>query len=65
MPAHNADITADQRIEFRVGIHQGDVIVEDGDVFYDGINVAARLEPPAQVDREEPDPRCTLQAERS
>ncbi len=33
-----------KRIEFRVGINLGDVIVEDGDIFGDGVNVAARLE---------------------
>jgi TolB-like protein len=33
-----------QRIEFRIGIHQGDIIVEDNDIFGDGVNVAARLE---------------------
>jgi adenylate cyclase len=35
---------ADRQIEFRIGIHQGDVVVEDGDIFGDGVNVAARLE---------------------
>jgi len=35
---------AEQRIEFRIGIHQGDIIVEDGDIFGDGVNLAARLE---------------------
>jgi len=40
----NAKITADKRIEFRIGIHQGDIVVEDGDIFGDGVNVAARLE---------------------
>src|SRR6266436_6922289 len=44
MALRNAEIPADQRIEFRVGIHQGDVIVEDGDIFGDGVNLAARLE---------------------
>src|SRR5436190_18313086 len=34
----------DDRIEFRIGIHQGDVVVEDDDIFGDGVNVAARLE---------------------
>ena len=33
----------DRRILFRIGINLGDVIVEDGDVFGDGVNVAARL----------------------
>src|ERR1044071_622788 len=32
------------RIEFRIGVHQGDVVVEDGDIFGAGVNVAARLE---------------------
>jgi class 3 adenylate cyclase len=35
---------ADQRIQFRVGINVGDIIVEDGDILGDGVNVAARLE---------------------
>ena len=35
---------AERRIEFRIGIHQGDIVVEDGDIFGDGVNVAARLE---------------------
>jgi adenylate cyclase len=34
----------DRRIRFRIGINLGDVIVEDGDIFGDGVNVAARLE---------------------
>src|SRR5271166_5384711 len=44
MALRNADVPADRRIEFRVGIHQGGVIVEDGDIFGDGVNLAARLE---------------------
>jgi TolB-like protein/class 3 adenylate cyclase/Flp pilus assembly protein TadD len=44
MAEHNTGIAADQRIEFRVGINSGDVIVEDGDIHGDGVNVAARLE---------------------
>ena len=39
-----ADDPPDRRIEFRIGIHQGDIVVEDGDIFGDGVNVAARLE---------------------
>ena len=35
---------AEQRIVFRIGIHLGDIVVEDGDIFGDGVNVAARLE---------------------
>jgi adenylate cyclase len=44
MAARNAGLPAKGRIEFRVGIHQGDIIVEDGDIFGDGVNIAARLE---------------------
>jgi len=40
----NAPVPAQQRIAFRIGIHQGDIIVEDGDIFGDGVNIAARLE---------------------
>jgi TolB-like protein/class 3 adenylate cyclase len=40
----NAGISADQRFEFRIGINSGDVIVEDGDMHGDGVNIAARLE---------------------
>ena len=39
-----ADIPEDRRIRFRIGINLGDVIVEDDDIFGDGVNVAARLE---------------------
>jgi adenylate cyclase len=44
MAERNATVPADRRIEFRIGIHQGDIVVEDGDIFGDGVNVAARLE---------------------
>ena len=44
MAQNNATVPAEQRIEFRVGINLGDVIVEDGDIHGDGVNVAARLE---------------------
>jgi adenylate cyclase len=44
MSDRNAGVPHEQRIEFRIGINLGDVIVEDGDIFGDGVNVAARLE---------------------
>src|SRR5262245_41289251 len=44
MAERNAEVPLDKRIEFRVGIHQGDIIIEEGDIFGDGVNVAARLE---------------------
>ena len=40
----NAPLPPARRIDFRIGIHQGDVVAEDGDIFGDGVNVAARLE---------------------
>jgi adenylate cyclase len=44
MAERNAEVPQEKRIEFRVGIHQGDIVVEDQDIFGDGVNVAARLE---------------------
>jgi len=37
-------ISDDNRIEFRIGVHQGDIVVENEDIFGDGVNIAARLE---------------------
>ena len=45
MVERNAGVAAEKRVEFRVGIHLGDVVEEaDGDLMVDGINIAARLE---------------------
>jgi adenylate cyclase len=44
MAERNVAVLRETRIEFRIGIHQGDIVVEDGDIFGDGVNVAARLE---------------------
>jgi TolB-like protein/class 3 adenylate cyclase len=45
MVERNAGVAADKRVEFRVGIHLGDVVEEaDGDLMGDGVNIAARLE---------------------
>ena len=44
MKSRNVEIPEDRRIELRIGIHLGDVIVEDGDIFGDGVNIAARIE---------------------
>ena len=48
MVKRNASIPHDKRIEFRIGIHVGDVIIEDDDIFGDGVNIAAQLEGIAQ-----------------
>src|SRR6516162_7704105 len=44
MAERNAAVPTEKRIEFRIGINVGDIVVEDGDIFGDGVNVAARLE---------------------
>jgi class 3 adenylate cyclase len=44
MAERNADIPEDRRIEFRIGVNVGDIIVEKQDIYGDGVNVAARLE---------------------
>src|SRR5207245_4216638 len=44
MDGRNADVSADRRIEFRMGINLGDVVVEGEDLLGDGVNIAARLE---------------------
>ena len=51
MRERNVDVPEDRRIEFRIGINLGDVIVEDDDIFGDGVNVAARLESIARAGR--------------
>jgi adenylate cyclase len=44
MLERNADVPQERRIEFRVGINVGDIIIDGGDIYGDGVNVAARLE---------------------
>jgi class 3 adenylate cyclase/TolB-like protein len=44
LAARNADVQADEKIEFRIGINVGDIIIDGDDIYGDGVNVAARLE---------------------
>jgi len=44
MAEQNAAVPQDQSIEFRIGIHVGDIIFDENDIFGDGVNIAARLE---------------------
>jgi class 3 adenylate cyclase/pimeloyl-ACP methyl ester carboxylesterase len=44
MAEQNAAVPEVKRLEYRIGIHVGDIIVDDNDIFGDGVNVAARLE---------------------
>jgi len=44
MSAQNIEVPPDLRIEFRIGVHVGDIIIDDNDIFGDGVNIAARLE---------------------
>jgi adenylate cyclase len=49
MVERNAGVPEERRIEFRIGVHLGDVVEEaDGDLMGDGVNIAARLEGVAQ-----------------
>ena len=44
MAQQNTAVPPELRIEFRIGIHVGDIIIDDNDIFGDGVNIAARLE---------------------
>ena len=48
--AEEAEVPEERRVQYRIGINLGDIVVDqDGDVFGDGVNVAARIEPLAQA----------------
>ena len=44
MVTRNVAIPAEKRVEFRIGINLGDIIIDEHDIYGDGVNVAARLE---------------------
>ena len=44
MAARNAGVPAERRIDFRIGVNLGDIIIDENDIFGDGVNIAARLE---------------------
>ncbi|MBR1236510.1 adenylate/guanylate cyclase domain-containing protein [Bradyrhizobium sp. AUGA SZCCT0182] len=48
MAEQNIDVPHDKQIELRIGIHVGDIIIEENDIFGDGVNIAVRLEGTAE-----------------
>ncbi len=50
MIERNADVSQDEAIRFRIGVHLGDVIVEGDDIFGEGVNIAARLQEIGEAD---------------
>ncbi|MFQ5927272.1 MAG: adenylate/guanylate cyclase domain-containing protein, partial [Terriglobia bacterium] len=46
--ARNATVSADRRIQIRIGLHVGDMVMQENDVFGDGVNIASRIEPLAE-----------------
>jgi TolB-like protein len=44
MAERNAAIPEDRRVEFRIGINVGDIIIDEGDIYGDGVNIAARVQ---------------------
>ncbi len=51
MAARNAGAAPDKRMDFRIGVNLGDIIIEGEDIFGDGVNIAARLQEIAQPRR--------------
>ena len=51
MTERNATVPQEKRVEFRIGVNAGDIIIDEGDIFGDGVNVAAGLESLAEPRR--------------
>ena len=49
LKGRNADLPADRRVEFRIGINLGEVVVEGDEIYGDGVNIAVRLESIAEA----------------
>ena len=60
LKTRNEDLTDDRKVQFRIGVNLGDVIEDRGDIYGDGVNVAARLEGLA-----EPGGICTSESVRT
>ena len=62
MARRNRDMPAARALLYRIGLNLGDVIVEDGDIFGDGVNVAARLETMAEPGESASPQRCAIRS---
>jgi class 3 adenylate cyclase len=60
MADRNAEVPEDKRITFRIGINLGDIIADSGDIYGDGVNIAARLEALARLAASASRARCAI-----
>jgi hypothetical protein len=62
MAQRNGDAEENRRMRFRIGINQGDVVFDDSRIYGDGVNIAARLETMAEIERARRNPTESLDA---